>query len=274
MDLVAVEVESLSPTLGVEVRGVDLRGELDVVADMLRALLAEHLLLCFRVPDLEPEHQIRLLGCFGPVLDESRDGSGWTYVSNVEPGGILGAGPYLFHSDLEFTDEPLRVLSLYAVTLPDDPTHTRFANGVRAAAMLHPDLRSRLEGASAIHVYPLLEARGDERYRLANVDEGAARAQHPVLMTHPVTGAAILYTSAMQTDSIVGLPEHESEDLLARCWDILYAPDNVYEHAWRIGDLLVWDTLALQHARDAVTGPRTLRRVPVGTVLARLRTRP
>jgi taurine dioxygenase len=93
-------------------------------------------------------------------------------------------------------------------------------------------------------------------------------------MTHPVTGAAILYTSAMQTDSIVGLPEHESEDLLARCWDILYAPDNVYEHAWQIGDLLVWDNLALQHARDAVTGPRTLRRVPVGTVLARLRTRP
>ena len=54
----------------------------------------------------------------------------------------------------------------------------------------------------------------------------------------------------------------------------MYAPDNVYEHTWQVGDLLVWDNLALQHARDAVNGRRTLRRVPVGTVLARLRTNP
>ena len=130
-----------------------------------------------------------------------------------------------------------------------------------------------VEGRTALHVYPLLEARGDARYRLADVDEGAARAEHPVLMTHPVTGVDLLYVSAMQTDSIVGLPETESEALLARCWDVLYAPDNVYEHVWSLGDLVVWDNLAVHHARDAVQGRRTLRRVPVGNVLARLRPR-
>lgn len=93
-------------------------------------------------------------------------------------------------------------------------------------------------------------------------------------MTHPTSGEELLYVSAMQTDSIVGLPEAESEELLARCWARLHASDNVYEHVWSPGDLLVWDNLALQHARDAVHGRRTLRRVPVGTVLARLRTNP
>ena len=72
------------------------------------------------------------MGCSVPILDESRDGSGWTLVSTVEAGGVLGTGAYLFHSDLEFTDEPVRVLSLYAMEIPEIPTSTRFANGVRA----------------------------------------------------------------------------------------------------------------------------------------------
>jgi len=269
----AIEVVPLSAALGVEVRGVDLHADPRAVADELRDLLARHHLLCVSVPGLTADEQLRLLGVFGPLLDESRDGSGWTYVSNVEEGGVLGDFEFLFHSDLEFTDDPVRVLSLYAVELPDTPTSTRFANTARAARELDPETRRLVEGRRALHVYPLLEARGDARYRLSEVDDGAARAEHPVLLTHPVTGVDLLYTSAMQTDSIVGLPEAESEALLARCWDVLYAPDNVYEHVWSDGDLLVWDNLALHHARSAVHGRRTLRRVPVGTVLARLRTR-
>ena len=264
----------LSAAFGVEVTGIDPHADPTPAADELRALLHRHALLRFRAPDLAPEQQIRLLACFGPVLDESRDGSGWTSVSNVEPDGVLGDSEYLFHSDLEFADEPLRVLSLYAVELPDTPTATRFASTARAARVLDDATRAALAGRRAVHVYPLLDARGDRRYRLADLDPGAARAEHPVLMTHPETGADLLYVSAMQTDSIVGLADDESEALIARCWDVLYAPDNVYEHTWTPGDLLVWDNLALHHARGAVRGRRTLRRVPVGTVLARLRARP
>jgi taurine dioxygenase len=255
----------------VVVEDLDLAGDLAPHEHELRALLHEHQLLCFRAPDLPGDAQKRVLACFGPLVDESFDGSGWSYVSNVEPGGVLGDGPFLFHSDLEFTPEPLWVLSLYAMELPDAPTSTRFANGLRAATDLDPELAAAVDGRTAIHVYPLLEGRGDARYRVRDLDDGAPRAEHPVLLTHPVTGARILYVTAMQTDSIVGLPEHESEGLLERLWAELYAPEHVYEHEWRIGDLLVWDNLALQHARGAVTGRRTLRRVPVGTVLARLR---
>jgi len=259
---------------GVEVHGFGAASGADPAAwgAALAPLLARHHLLVLRVPGLSAAAQLALLGTFGPIVDESRDGSGWTLVSNVEPGGVLGEGEFLFHSDLEFTDAPLRVLSLYALELPAAPTATRFASTARAAAHLDADLRDRLAGRRALHVFPLLEARGDRRYRLAEVDPGAARAEHPVLLEHPVTGAPLLYTSAMQTDSVVGLPEAESEALLARCWAALYAPDNVYEHVWSGGDLVIWDNLALHHARSAVTGRRTLRRVPVGTRLARLRT--
>lgn len=268
------ETVPLSPAFGVEVRGVDLHTDPEPVADELRDLLARHHLLRFRVPDLGADEQMRTMALFGPLLDESFDGSGWTYVSNVEEGGVLGDREYLFHSDLEFTDDPIRAISLYAVELPAEPTSTRFADTARAARRLDAATRDLVEGRTAIHVFPLTDARGDVRFRLAEVDDAAATAEHPVLMTHPVTGDDLLYLGAMQTDSIVGLPEDESEELLARCWEVLYAPDNVYEHVWEPGDLLVWDNLALHHARSAVRGRRTLRRVPVGTVVARLRPRP
>jgi len=266
-----VRTSPLSPAWGVVVEDLDLADDLTAHEDDLQALLREHRMLCFRAPELRGEDQKRLLACFGPLVDESFDGSGWSFVSNVEPGGVLGDGPFLFHSDLEFTSEPLRVLSLYAVELPDAPTSTRFANGARAAAHLDAELLAAIDGRTAIHVFPLLEGRGDARYRVRDLDDGAPRAEHPVLLTHPVTGERVLYVTAMQTDSIVGLTDDESEALLERLWAELYAPDNVYEHEWQIGDLLVWDNLVLQHARGAVTGRRTLRRVPVGTVLARLR---
>jgi len=269
---VAITTVPLSPALGVEVRGVDLHADPAPWADDLRDLLGRHHLLCFRVPDLAPAEQMRLLAGFGPLLDESFDGSGWSLVSNVEAGGVLGEWEYLFHSDLAFTDDPIRVLSLYALELPDTPTSTRFANTARAARRLDAATRDLVAGRTAIHVYPLTDARGDVRFRLSEVDAGAATAEHPVLMTHPVTGDDLLYVGAMQTDSIVGLPEDESEEILARCWEVLYAPDNVYEHGWSVGDLLVWDNLALHHARSAVRGRRTLRRVPVGSTVARLRT--
>jgi len=269
-----VEVQPLSPALGARVVGVD-PADPDSVgrhAPALRAAMAEHLLLVLSVPDLAPADQRRLAALFGPVADESADGSGWTLVSNVEEGGRLGDGAYLFHSDLEFTEAPLRYLSLYALEVPRTPTHTRFANGIRAAAHLDATTRADLAGRTAVHVFPLVDARGDRRFRLADLDPGAPRAVHPLLLEHPETHATILYATAMQTDSVVGLPEAQSEALLARAWEAAYAPDNVFAHEWSTGDLLLWDNLALQHARDEVSGRRTLRRVPVGTRVAHLRT--
>jgi len=46
---------------------------------------------------------------------------------------------------------------------------------------------------------------------------------------------------------------------------VLYQPETVYAHEWREGDLVIWDNIALQHARAQVLPDtrRTLRRVLV-----------
>jgi len=238
----------------------------------LRDAMDRHHLLVAHLPGLTPEGQQGVAAAFGPLLDESKDGAGWTLVSDRE-GGVIGEGPLLFHSDLAFTPEPLTAISLYALEVPAGGTATSFADGARAAARLPPELRDAVAGRCALHCYPLTDARGDERYRVANLDPGAPRAEHPVVWEHPRTGEPVLYVNAMQTDSIVGLPEAESEALLERLWTVLYDPGNVYRHDWQVGDLVVWDNVAVQHARGDVrpgTG-RTLRRVPVGALAVSLR---
>jgi taurine dioxygenase len=238
----------------------------------VRDALDRHHLLVAHLPDLTPAGQQRLAGAVGPLVDESRNGDGWTLVSDRED-GVIREGALLFHSDLAFTPAPLTAISLYALEVPAGGTATFFADGVRAAERLPSDLRATVEARRGLHCYPLTEARGDERYRVANLDAGAPREEHPVLWDHPRTGVPVLYVNAMQTDSIVGLPEPESEALLARLWAVLYDGGNVYRHDWRVGDLVLWDNLAVQHARDDVQlgVGRTLRRVPVGTIAVRLR---
>jgi taurine dioxygenase len=261
------EHRPLSAALGVEVLGVDLTETLDdETSAALVALFERHHLLLFRSQQIDGAHQVRLAECFGPVLDESTDDSRVTYVSNALPEGRIGEGRLLFHSDLAFTDEPILAISLYAIEVPSDGAPTLFANTARAAANLPDRLRRELGGAHAVHIFDLRRARGDRRFRVADLPPTAPRAVHPVLKQHPRLDVPLLFVSEMQTDSIIGRTPDDSEALLDAAKQVLYEPDNVYEHRWRVGDLAMWDNLALQHARGdlSAVGPRTLRRVPVG----------
>lgn len=66
----------------------------------------------------------------------------------------------------------------------------------------------------------------------------------------------------------------ESDELLASVEAVLYESGLIYTHRWKSGDLVVWDNIAVQHARGPVPDqrtdpdapPRSLRRVVIGSV--------
>jgi len=72
-------------------------------------------------------------------------------------------------------------------------------------------------------------------------------ATHPLVIAHPFTGAPILFCSEGVTESIVGLPETEGAALLKELSAHVVKPEFVYSHKWRVGDLLIWDNLQVQH---------------------------
>jgi taurine dioxygenase len=99
-----------------------------------------------------------------------------------------------------------------------------------------------------------------------DVPEQSPRATHRVVWSHPVTGERGLLVNENQTTRIDGLPEEESRGLLVELFDLMYRSDEVYEHRWQQGDLVIWHNLAVQHARGDLggDGERTLRRVALG----------
>lgn len=256
------EVRPLGPHIGVAIEGLDLGTPIDeATGDRLRALLAEYHLLVFHAPALEPEQQLRLGAVFGEPVDEGGDGRRYVHLSNAREGGVLAHGRrLLFHSDNVFTPAPLSVISLYMERLEGENAPTCFANAARAAAGLESARCDELAGASALFLSGF--AGGHLRYRDAEVEPQHPRAIHPVLPLHPRTGRPVLLVSEQQTDRILDWVPERSESTLQQLFAALYAPDNVYVHVWREGDLCLWDNLALQHGRPALgAGERTLRRV-------------
>jgi taurine dioxygenase len=146
---------------------------------------------------------------------------------------------------------------------------TLFASAIRGWEMLRPELRTCLEQLEAVQVGGPedLPRRRREQFGtdvMQTVRENAPETVLPIVRAHPRTGRTTLLTSENHTKEIVGLAPDESDALLDEVFANLYADDNVYAHEWRGGDLVVWDNIAVHHARPAVAldGPRrTLRKI-------------
>jgi alpha-ketoglutarate-dependent taurine dioxygenase len=256
-----MDVHDLPGPLGAEVRGIDLHRALDAneVAQLLEAFDRRHLLIV-RKQALSGDEQVQLCRHFGPISPESRDGYG--YVSNVHPNGILREGAIRFHSDLAFTDDPVHAISLHALEVPGTGAPTLFADATGVLDRMPRSMRARLEPLSIVNLYDFTLPT-DRRMRERDVAAGSPIVERPMVAPHPRTGVPVINANALQTDRVVGLDEAASEALLVELFDALYAPDNVLVLDWKVGDLVIWDNLAIQHERPdfPAVEPRTMQRV-------------
>jgi taurine dioxygenase len=266
-----MELTDLSPAIGTQVTGIDLTEQQPQA--MIEAVVAawhdRHLILV-RDQKLDAAAQERFASWFGPVntrgLAPREDGSAAAYISNTRSEGVAREGSLLFHQDHCFLEQPLPAICLYAEEAARTGGDTLFANAVAACERLPDDLRREIAGLRAVHVYDYASDHGNRRFRLAEAGPDAPRAEHPVVWPHPETGRPILYVNQLMTDSIVGLAPADSDRLLDRLFDHILRPELTYRHQWRVGDVLIWDNRALQHARtDFPAGERrSLRRLQVG----------
>jgi taurine dioxygenase len=272
-----LQVRDLRPGFGAEIEGIELNGELDdATIHQLRRAFDDRGVLLFRGLELDRIDQAylsELVMTKGEVSLEqaakqaARQDSFW--ISNKHPGAAAPFGRLMFHSDMMWSDQPFQVLSLYGVEVEPPAVPTVFASTAHAWETLPPDLRARVDGLSAVHVTGPEgfddRRRGGSDGRLVNpVREVIFSTTTAVGHHHPRTGRTLLYVSQGMTKEIVELPHGESEDLLEELFQHLYSPANVWQHEWREGDLIIWDNLAVQHARSDVhtDGPaRTLRKI-------------
>ena len=197
----------------------------------------------------------------GPILDRpGEDG----IMSNVDGGPSASA--LTWHADAAYTEHPFDALSLHALDVVADASSTRFVSAADGFDALPPalaaDLAGRRQDMIAVHYTKLAMRTCDQRD-----PEALKRGTLPTIYVNPHNGRRCIWTSELQTMRLQDMAWEDSCDLLHRVFDHLYAPQRVFEHRWRNGDFIVWDNIALQHARGNLesVGKRVLQRVIVGT---------
>jgi taurine dioxygenase len=268
----SLSVRPLSPALGAEITGVDLSADIDDAtrSDILAAFLEYHLLV-FPGQTLGDADHVRFCEIFGEIQPErlsahvaDKTYAGVHYVSNARPDAILPEGEIEFHMDQMQYDRPARAMSLYGIEVPKTGGETRFANCHLAYDALTDEMKRRVDGLKAECAYM-----HDSPNRLRKVtarEPEAPHAVHPVVRTHPVTGRKAIHVSPLETDRILGMGAEESDRLLDTLFGAVDQERFIYEHSWRVGDLIVWDNRCIAHARndfDAVNERRMLRRIAV-----------
>jgi len=255
-----VELRPLAAPFGVEVVGLDVGGGVSD-ADRERvvdAFFARHLVLVRDQQEVSIDEQLAFASWFGKIRTPSREihphlrdtDLRYTYLSNAREDGTGGANAELTpHQDYSFAD-PVGAICLYAIEVSTTGGETGFIDASEAYTRLPAPLRARASDVSAVHV---------ERFPRGQVP---SRVRHPVVLHHPVTGIPILFVNPLFTESI---PEAGDDSLLTELQASFAAPAFQYWHRWRLGDLLIWDNLVLQHARKEfpATDRRTLRRCQI-----------
>jgi len=271
-----LHITPLAAAFGAEVRGLDPTAiPDDETRGILRTAFDESGVLIFRGVDLGRRMQTYLtelvrgeedLSEEKIASDTARQSS--FYISNRIEDAAAPFGRLMWHSDGMWSDDPFEVISLYGEAVEPPVPPTRFASATRAWDPLPSDLRARVERASAVQVpgpESFAHRRGDDEGDLVQpVRDKEYSVTKPVASRHPRTGRTILFVSQQMTSHVDGVPSEESEELLNALFEHMYAAENVVEHEWREGDLVVWDNLACQHARPDVkldSSVRTLRKV-------------
>jgi alpha-ketoglutarate-dependent 2,4-dichlorophenoxyacetate dioxygenase len=262
----ALTFRKLHPHFVAEVSPVDLRQAHDrQTLDQVRAGMDEYAVLVFRDQPFTDEEQLafaeRLDGQLhsrtgAAAIGKSRLGNeALSDISNIdEAGDILKSGDRrreyslgnrLWHTDASFVDPPGRYSMLSARIVPPVAADTEFADMRTAYDALDPSLKPRLEGLRVHH--SITHSRQTLGFEFSAEEADALKgATHPLVRTLPRSNRRSLYL-ASHASRIVDWPVPEGRLLLHDLIEHATQRQFVYRHAWRAGDLVIWDNRATMH---------------------------
>jgi taurine dioxygenase len=181
-------------------------------------------------------------------------------VSNVldgkgDPIGALGAGEAAWHTDMSYLDTPPDASMLYSLEIPPSGGNTWFCGMQAACDALPAELLGKIKGRRIKHD-GTYNSGGYLRKGVTPTDDpmAAPGAWHPAVLRHPANGRATLYLGRRRNSYVEGYSREESDAVLEALWTHVTQPRFVYEHVWKLGDLVMWDNRSTMHRRDPFDG--------------------
>ncbi len=269
-----IQVRPLTPTIGAVILGVDLSQHADDEAiAAIRAALLKHKVIFFEDQHLTPVQHRDIAARFGAL-----------HTHPLYPG--VAEAPELFvldnhagnptdndswHTDVTFIETPPLGALLYAKLLPDVGGDTIWSNMQAAYEALSPPMRQMLIGLDAVHDFARgfpargIVAKGAGAEKHAKAVEEHPPVVHPVIRTHPETGADSLFVNYGFTARIKGLKRAESEAILAMLFAHIQKPEFHVRWNWKPNSLAFWDNRITQHyaVNDYLPNRRVMHRATV-----------
>jgi len=181
-----------------------------------------------------------------------------------------------WHTDMTYREVMGFVNVLYCLQIPrrDGKTlgGTEFANMHMAYDALPEEMKSRLADAVVVHNFEKMweymrQVRKSGRPPMSDEQRRQRPpVEHPLFLTHPITGRKVLYANPGYAERILGMSQQESDDTLAFLVEHQLEPRFRHTFTWTEGDVLVWDNFGTLHRGIADYGPdehRLMRRCQV-----------
>jgi taurine dioxygenase len=252
-----VRIAAMTDHTGAEIRDLDLsRPAGEDLRRNLRTAFVKHHVLAIRGQSLSPAQLVHAVTLFGEIFPQHNtrfalpDCPQIHYLSNQDhfPDGrryIPGEG---WHTDHSNDSRPPMATVLHAVKLPSRGGDTQFANMAAAYDALPEPTKARLAPLLAIHVYQSSHsARKLMAMSEANKERVPNAVLHPIVRTHPESGAKSIYINPIRIEGILGLDHKEALPLLDELLAHATQGRFQYRHVWQPGDLVIWDNRCLLH---------------------------
>ena len=249
-------ITPLTQHTGAEVTGLDFTQP--IASDhltMLRRAFVDHHVLVVREQHFGPQEFKAAAQLFGELQPHDKrerhvpGHPGVDYVSNdeIENGRRIIPGE-TFHTDHSNHPRPPKATTLFAVELPSSGGDTQYVNMHDAYDDLSEDMKRRIDGLKAVHVYlskysprPLGHITEESRRNVP------APGIHPLVRTHPENGRKALFLNPVRMESILGMEDADALALIDALMRHATQKKYEYRHKWRHGDWVLWDNRSVMH---------------------------
>jgi taurine dioxygenase len=251
-----IAISTLTPTIGAVIHGVDLANTPDdETIAAIRAALLKHKVIFFEDQHITPVQHRDFAARFGqlhthPLYPGVPDAPEMFILDN-HAGNPTDNDAW--HTDVTFIETPPLGAVLYAKLLPEEGGDTCWANMQAAYEALSKPMQRFLSELDAVHDF----ARGFPQTGQVAKQAGKEKASkaldehppviHPVVRTHPETGADGLFVNYGFTDRIKGLRRSESDALLNMLFVHVQKPEFQCRWRWKPNAIAFWDNRATQH---------------------------
>ena len=269
------EINSLTPTIGAEISGIDLSNNLTPQdLDNIYKNLIDHQVIFFRNQNLKPEAHVAFAKSFGDIEPPHPI---YPHVENFPEITLLENDPTNppdtdeWHTDVTFKTEPPFTSILYSKEIPPSGGDTLWCSLIAIYDALPNNIKTELETKRAIHDMGAFRnnfsSENNEEYskKLNAGFEKFGNAVHPVVKIHPILNKKFLYINPSFTRHIIGMDMTDSNNLLSYLFNFMTKPQYQVRFKWTPNTLALWDNRCTMHYAigDYMPHRRVMNRITV-----------